>query len=291
MLDRETGEIATGYEIKRIRRLSDAQREAKKADSLLEQVTIDNGGYVFALFKSDLIHIGDGDNALTSADMARLLYLGTYIGWSDGKLRSDNGKVVYTKKHLSQLLGLSRNKAHDLYVKLIATGVLLEDEQGALYISPRYFYRGKDIIKKIHEEDVRYTRVFIETVRQLYQVYGKSKSASRLGVLYRILPYINFAYNIVCHNPRESDFEKLQAIPVSDLATILGYAQVRELTNTITILKTTTGQPLFCYFGSSRNRQGLIVNPYTIYAGNANTLKLAEDIFKIARSIRQKKAI
>jgi hypothetical protein len=277
-----TGEVVTEqFSVTKKRRLTPAQRQNVRNAGVLEQLIVDNGGYVFALFKSDaLTKIGN----LNNADMARLLYLGTYIGWENGKLRSDNGRDVFTKNDLPQLLGISRNKAHDLYVKLTKAKVMTTDDSGALSISTEYFYRG-DVNKAANEEDVRYTRIFKATVRFLYEDYGKARIASRLGVLYRILPYVNFTYNIICRNPKERELDNLNVITVAALAEMLGYKQTRELTATIDLMETRNKQPLFCYFGSNRKAQGLIVNPYTIYAGNKNTLKMAEDIFVIARKM------
>ncbi|GGA06477.1 hypothetical protein GCM10008018_60430 [Paenibacillus marchantiophytorum] len=290
VINTETGEVVTDqFSVARRRRLTDTQKVSARSANILSQLIVDNGGFVFALFKSEaLTELG----SLNNADMARLLYLGTFVGWENGKLRSDNGKDVYTKRDLPKLLGISRNKAHALYEKLTESDTLHTDDDGALYINTAYFYRGDNVegLLASDEEDIRYTRIFKATVRFLYEDYGKARTASRLGVLYRILPYVNFAFNVICWNPRETEsVDKLSAITVEALAEMLGYSKKQELTNTIDLMKTRNGDNLFCYFGSSSKTQGLIVNPYTIYAGNAKTLRLAEDLFKIARNMKPQK--
>lgn len=293
IIDTNTGEVVTGQyqEVEKIRRLTDTQKAATRNSGMLEQLTVDNGGFVFALFKSEsLMEIGNGKKALSNADMARLLFLGTFIGWENGKLRADNGKDVYTKSDLPKLLDISRSAAHDLYAKLVEAGVITEGDDGTIYISPKFFYRGDNIKETAAKADAGYTRIFKATVRSLYADYGGARTASKLGVLYRVLPYVSFSFNIVCRNPQAREVTELNVMSVAELAELLGYKQKRELTSIIDSMRTHNGQPLFCYFGSAGKRQGMIVNPYTVYAGNPTTLKMAEDIFALVRNMNSTKS-
>ncbi|KOS64859.1 hypothetical protein FJQ98_21150 [Lysinibacillus agricola] len=94
----------------------------------------ENGGFVFAFFQQSRTII-ERFPSLNNADIARLMYLGTYIAWNTGRLQYDNGKVI-NREGFEKLTGLSSKRARELFSRYCQEGIISESE-GALYMNPR----------------------------------------------------------------------------------------------------------------------------------------------------------
>jgi hypothetical protein len=87
--------------------ITEAQREGLQAVDELSAHEVENGLFVFAFFESSKT-MGEVYPSLTQADLARLMFVGTYTGYRTGRLQHDNGRPIY-KKALEVLVGISRN--------------------------------------------------------------------------------------------------------------------------------------------------------------------------------------
>jgi len=244
----------------------------------------EQGGFVFALFNS--LSTMDGRfPTLSQSDLARLMFIGTYTGWADGMLQYDNG-VPLNRQALEKLVGMSRSKFSEFYSRLVECDIVSQDENGHLFMNPTVFYRGE---MKKHEYDISdlaYTRLFRNTARELYEAYN-GRTIKQLAVLYAVLPFINFNYNIVCYNPTESVKERIDPIPITKLAALLGYKRTEDLVKIIDKIKY-DGSKVFGYFGTdfkSKGKAGLIVNPRAVYAGDAKSLETARTIFALSERL------
>lgn len=276
--DTETGEnITAKLHIEPV--ISVAQREGVQIKEELRKHQQDYGGYVFTFFNA-MQSISERFPSLTQSDMARLMFIGTYVSYNDGEanhgyLRHDNG-VTLNKKTLGELLGMSRNKYSELYKKLIDENIIAEMPDG-LAVNPTVFYRGEHV--ESFRGDYQYTRLFRKTARELYAKFN-GRSIRKLGVIYSILPYVNFNFNIVCNNPQQVIDGKVETMKLKDLATRLGYKDYKHL---LKIMREITYQdkPVFKFVDDGKNRRSsyIIVNPSVIYAGNGKHLKAIRVLF------------
>lgn len=278
--DPETGEIITDrIHVEPV--IKESQRQGLVIRKELREHEQANGGYVFAFYNA-MQKLGDRFPSLTQSDLARLMFLGTYASYNEGEvshcyLRHDNG-VKITKKTLGELLGMSRNKYAEFFSRLIDENVLAELPEG-LGVNPTVFYRGENV-EEI-KGDFQYTRLFRKTARELYEKFN-GRSVKKLGVLYSILPYVNFNFNILCHNPTQVINGKIETMKVKDLAEELGYDDYKHLIKTMYEIKY-DDQPVFKFVDDGKDRRSsyVIVNPNVIYAGNGKHLQSIKVLFDI----------
>jgi hypothetical protein len=256
--------------------ITEAQHEGLKAVDELTAHEIENGHFVFAFFESCKT-MGEQYPSLTQAELARLMFVGTYTGYRTGRLQHDNGRVI-DRKALEVLVGISRNKFGEFYRKLVSEEIL-QEVNGELFVNPTVFYRGpvKEIGYKLDE--YRHTRLFRKTVRELYEKYTGRKTV-HLAIIYAVLPFLNFDTNVVCFNPKESDDEAIQPMNLENLAALLHYQDTHKLKRALESVKI-DGQPVFWLpqnVHDKRHRR-IIVNPRVVFAGSAESLRAIKVLF------------
>lgn len=255
------------------------QVQALKAVDELSALEIENGGFIFAFFKQARM-LEERFPSLTKQDTARLMYIGTYVAWETNRLQSDNGKQVYTKKDLEQLVDMSTKRFNEFFKRLESENIVHKNtETGEIFINPTVFYRGE--LKK-HAYDIaelQYTRLFKKTVRDLYKQF-KGRTLGQLAVIYSIMPFINFSTNIVAFNPEETAYDLIKPMNLDKLAVLLDYKDSNKLKQALNRIKV-NNQPVFGFFEDTRDRRKkrIVVNPRIIFAGNGEQLKAIMALF------------
>ena len=68
-----------------------------------------------------------------------------------------------------------------------------------------------------------FTRIYIDATRELYSLnYKKTK---KLAIAYKLLPYVNWKFNVLCSNVKEIDKNKINPLTIKDVMNITGYSQ------------------------------------------------------------------
>lgn len=255
-----------------------AQVRALQAIDELSAHESENGGFVFAFFKQAHTII-ERFPTLTQADMARLLFIGTYVSWSDGRLEYDNGRAI-SRKQLQELCGMSRNKFGEFFKRLAAEDILTEDaEMKDVYMNRTVIHRGE--VKQVSADiaDFEYTRIFRSTVRRLYEEFGGRK-LTQLGLIYSVLPFISAQTNIVVWNPEERDSERLRPMNVRTLAMVLEYGDPHKLKTALNAVKL-DGAPVFLFADDpyDRREKRIVVNPRVVFGGNNEALQAINVLF------------
>lgn len=259
--------------------MAENYKNRSKASDFQEE----NGGFVFALFAS-CVTMADRFPTLTQSDLARMMFIGTYAGWADGRLKYDNG-VPIGRSELLKLTGMSRNRFGEFYSRLVEAEIIAESDSN-LFVNPTVFYRGNLKEHQFDISDLAYTRLFRKTARELYDAYN-GRTIKQLAVLYSILPFVNFNYNVVCYNPTEPAMELIRPITIDKLAVLLGYERTENLIRIIDKIKYEDSK-VFAYFGTnfrSKGKAGVIVNPRAVYAGDAKTLDVARGVFELSERL------
>jgi hypothetical protein len=256
--------------------ITEAQHEGLQAVDEMTAHEIENGLFVFAFFESCKT-MGELFPSLSQAELARLMFVGTYTGYRTGRLQHDNGRAI-EKKSLEVLVGISRNKFAEFYRKLVSEGILQEKGR-ELYVNPSVFYRGpvKDIGYKLDE--YRHTRLFRKTVRDLYEKYT-GRATTQLAIIYAVLPFLNFDTNVVCFNPKETDEDEIQPMNLENLAALLHYQDTHKLKRALESVKI-DGQPVFWLPQNvhDKRQRRIIVNPRVVFAGSAESLRAIKVLF------------
>jgi hypothetical protein len=200
----------------------------------------------------------------------RFIILATYKPYK-GCLSYSNGQEI-KKEDLGKIWDVKDRKGiNDTYNILKECGYIYETEEGYLMINEDMVIKGimKDYYNELKGQDgsYTYTRLFIDNVRNMYNGTA-SKQRKQLANLFKILPYINFKYNVFCSNPTETDETKLELLTWKDLARICGYdkTQVARFKKDLWNLKIYD----HCAIGEFHCEAGMAicVNPKVYYGGD-----------------------
>jgi AraC-like DNA-binding protein len=276
--DKETGEEITHLlDIgPKVKQQTYEQKEGARIREELAAHEKEHGGFIYAFFTA-CTQMSDRLSFLQQGDLARLMFIGSYVSWETNHLVYDNGRPI-NKRQLGELLGMSRSKYSEFYKKLTENEVIAETNEG-LVMNPELFYRGRTAKIKTIVKTYEYTRLFRKTVRDLYATYN-GRSIKKLALIYAVLPYVNFNHNIVSENPNEVKDEKIIPMTVTTLARRLGYSDTAKFTAALNSV-TYKGQRVFGLFemGDKRKRK-VVVNPAAFYAGNGKHLAYIKLLFK-----------
>ncbi|WP_085508809.1 replication/maintenance protein RepL [Thalassobacillus devorans] len=249
---------------------TEKQRRRYEDKTKMDIHSDENGKFVLALF-AQTTTMEDRFPSLTKQDLARLMYVGTFVAWGTNRLQS--GKHIIRKRDLQNKIGISPKRFREFYKRLMDEGIIKENnETGEIFVNPMVFYRG-DI--KAHDYDVsdyEHIRVFRKTVRELYETYN-GRSVGKLAIIYSVLPFLNFSTNIISYNPDETDPSLIRPMSVKKLAALLGYKEERRLSSELNSVWL-DGKPVFTYVINPHDRRErrVVVNPSVVYGGGGKDL-------------------
>lgn len=150
---------------------------------------------------------------------ARFLYLCTYTNYKDKGmyLTWDNGQKM-DRKGMQEVLGLSEREFKST-IKAMLDNELLTKEGDYFLVNQSIATRGKLTTK---QNNTGHTRVFDNGMRNIYQ-NCKATQHKQLYYLFRLLPYVNLKYNVVCQNPTEESKDAIIPLSLSEICEIVGY--------------------------------------------------------------------
>jgi hypothetical protein len=254
---------------------TEAQYEGLKVVESVKELEQENGGFVFAFFNARQT-MSEAFPTLSQADLARVMFIGTYVAFGTGRLQYDNG-VAINKKALGELLGLSRNTFNVFYKSLVECEIIAEQGKD-IFVNPTLFYYGYQSEVKQMTKDLKYTRLFCKTVRDLYTLYN-GKALKQLALVYSVLPFVNFQFNILAYNPEEMFADQVRPITIDKLAALLGYQRADKLAEALRKLKY-DGKSVFGMFELDDKRyKKVVINPRVVYAGDGRHLEGIKVLF------------
>ncbi|MGG7143618.1 hypothetical protein ACQPVP_09145 [Clostridium nigeriense] len=221
------------------------------------------------------------DGNYESAMAFRFLYLCSYMDYSN-KLRfgskfRDKDRGYMVEKDLQEVLGLSERETRNTKNFLFSLGVLKIDIEGVLFVDKMYSKKGQ-ITESFNRES---TRVFNCAIRKLYEE-SKAIEHKKLGLFIKLMPYINFKFNILCSNPKEEVEKLIKPMDMKEICEIAGYnkTQSSRLKKDLFNIKV-NGK---CVIGLFETGAGtsIVINPSIFYAGNnLEELQWLNSIFRI----------
>lgn len=154
--------------------------------------------------------------------LAKIIYLLTYLDYDKNILVvRDSVTEPYRpmlRDDVRKVIRLHRCKFSNFWKKLMSTGIISENEDGSLSVSP-HFFRGK--LSKGDKQGTAAMKIFTHAVRYLYE-NTEVRSHRYLAYLYRLIPYISLKYNILCFNPLETQDTNIRKMTAKDLCELLG---------------------------------------------------------------------
>lgn len=241
-----------------------AYKARKKAETEKELRRICNkplGNFFFVLSQEQF----DG---IVPETVTRLIYLNTFLCYEDNRLMITQ-RTPMKRKDLSAVLKLSKATVSRFWNE-VSSKYITEDESGLIFTNGSIFQKGN--IKKTPEH-YRYLKCYVTSIRKLY-LSTISRNHRQLGYLFKLLPFINVEYNLICNNPLESELDKLELLSVADFCRLIGYdiAHINKLLDIYqSIYFDVNGtQERFCaitYDGINKAGAKICINPHILYSG------------------------
>ena len=206
---------------------------------------------------------------LSEASLARLLYSLCFLDYK-GYLTAPNSRTHLNEKRLKAIMRLSPSTFHNWFTEMIDNHIFILDDSGLIKVNNKLFFRGR--FK--YEKDEYIMKNSIECTKYLYESVN-AKQHVALGYLYKMIPYVNIKYNILCHNPFETDIDNIEPITLSQLCTILG-VQKQNINKLIATLHSyqINGVCAVSYITDDfiKSKSKIFINPKIYYAGDVDFL-------------------
>lgn len=265
VFNKNTGEIIDGITILTPEdKLLQRQMINLKKQKEINWISSGEENFIFHLFNK---HFDD----LSSQSIVRLIYIATYIDYSNNILCYDN-KVLLTKKDIKKLMLLSDSVFKRWFNEMINKKYIIQKENN-FYITDKYFRKGQ-LNKNLSDyKNSRYTRIYINAVRKLY-LTTKSTSHSVLGYIFQLIPFVNLQWNIVCNNPLEPDKDLINPLTIGEFCDIIGYDKknAKRLIKIIASIKFEWKNKIqrFCsyIYDSDITNMMIFINPNIFYSGD-----------------------
>lgn len=241
--------------------VTDNQKEFLETRKNFSEFLRENqGDYTHAIYQYGTEYLGE----ISNLDLVRLCILATYSS-SSGKCY-DKNKNPIKRSSLSTIWDVHRNKVKATYDNLMKAGYITETENGQIVINTQVFKYGK--MEEVEMVNKTYSRMFNEKLLGLYH-NTPIRTRKQIGMIIRLLPYVNYRYNVLCKNPEAHIKEEIIPLNWMEVCEILG----REANDTVTRTKNTLMKfkiDDFSVLGQFSTGSGyhIVINPKVYYAGN-----------------------
>ncbi len=193
----------------------------------------------------------------------RFVYLCTYMNYNDGYIIWNNKKI--NNSCLQHIFNVNQNTVTKIKKKLYEMELIFTDENNNIYVNNEYCYKGDVSGNKLYKN--HFTRIFNDSIRELYNKTPDPREHRSLGKLLLLLPYINVFHNIICLNIKEKDIEKLilpNSAQMDEILHISSRNYIRQMSELLSI--EVAGEPAILAI-NHKNVRMYAVNPRIYYGG------------------------
>ena len=214
-------------------------------------------------------------NILEPQMIVRFLYLCTYMDYENRLVMRDGVRnVPLYLSGFKNILKLSTAETYNTINALIESGVIYITDKEVVYINDLYCEKGG--IKKSKNDKVR---IFNDGIKYIYE-NTSATAHKRVALLIRLLPYVNFRYNVLCKNVDEEILELVEPYTLKELCGLLGVSNVTKLKKDLLNIEVKKYPTIS--FHETKNAKLIAVNPMVYYKGSdINDIYWLEGIFKI----------
>lgn len=216
IIDEDTGEVKTERKLKeldKVRVITKEQEDYLKNKTDLGKMESDLGGFYMLYYNERLF-----DGLISDTHIARVIYLATFIEYDTNKLVFyENGKInkPFTERDIKEILGIKKVQTYNEFKKEILDSGIMTITDSGIYMSKTYFNKGKDKGNKFY-----FMKMYIDTIRQLYE-QTNTRQHKTLGHLFKLIPFIDYEYNILTNSPNTNDRIKERLMTKKDIAKLL----------------------------------------------------------------------
>lgn len=257
--------------ISNTRDLTPAQKRIINQKDDMKLFNDDNGGFVTMYYvKNELLF---NKLELDLASVSRVIYLATYLDYDgtlvmNGGASSGKAKEPMTRKNMQYVLGLSE-ATFNRFLKDVKDNNLLTEENSLYKLNIEYFNKGKVDKKK------SFTRIYVDTVRELYEGC-KTSQHKTLAYVFRLIPKVHYDTNTICNNPSDETpehmtFKETAEFVGIDISTKQNINKFKKSLYSLSFEKNGQRHYLFkgiIVEGKDGNKDYFAVNPYIYYGGS-----------------------
>lgn len=295
ILDERSGDIIPIDEFKQHIQASEAIKTKQKREyfhkqnkkkQLNEEIKSMMGNDFIQQHYSNTIEVcADVNGQFDSAFAFRFIYLATYIDFDnilvDGRCKGNTRYI--TEKDLEELLGLARKQLNEFKARCFENGLLekvIIEGSEAIRINKLIAVKGKASACYKRKS----IRVSVPYIRDIYN-RSTAREHKGMGYLIAMLPFINYEYAVLCHNPEQQYKEYLQPLSIQDICIILGYGKKNAGRLLKELRKVKLGEDyVFCVV-SIGETDAFYLNPKVFFKGTTKeSLKWLEELFECAKA-------
>lgn len=192
--------------------------------------------------------------------LTRALYLSSFMNYKNLLVEGTTRPIPIYEEDLQRILRLSRAEMFNTKKELLAIDFLIINDDKTLSINEKFCKKG-EIMKSNKNQKAR---IFNDAIKELYE-NAKPSEHKKLALLFKLLPYINLRWNIVCSNTDEEIKEMVVPLTIKTLAEILGQSNVTRLKKDLLSL-TVNGKPVVI-ITSVLDKNAILINPSIYYKG------------------------
>lgn len=255
------------------------KRATRKGESTFGWFQENNGGFIFMNYvKNELLF---NELGLDQANISRVVYLATYIELNGEnrivKKGQYNKDVPMSRNEIKGVMGLSDRAFENFWKDIKDNGILIDNGNKIFSLNEKYFKKGDNKGKYKYKKG-EYTRIYINTTRELYKgtVPRKHKILSKVFML---VPRIDYKTNMILDDNGEP-------LTIETIAELLDTGKDRKSIYTLEkdlSMFEVNELPLFAQIRSKVYNQYLyafVINPNIIYGGD-NYEEIKESLNKM----------
>jgi hypothetical protein len=139
-----------------------------------------------------------------------LLFLQCFIDYEGVLINGQKQKVPMRKVDIAKALGLKEQAFGYFFKAMTDNNILLRDGE-VFRINKKFHWKGSAKVE-------HFVKTFTTEVKGLYNIM-KPKD---LGFIYKLLPYVHLATNLLCENPHEQNVSKIIPLNKAVIAKLTG---------------------------------------------------------------------
>lgn len=276
-IDPETGEVVEINEQGIILQTHEEKQKTKeyfeslKKKEKINQTYKEYGNFVWHIYTT----LQETFPSLKPSNVTRLMFMATFTGY-DGELKFRSDRPI-NRTQIFSLLGISEREFRNFWNELKSCD-LIREEEDKIILNKDIFKKGKlspKEIAKLAAKDKHITRLYIQGIRKLY-IKATPRSHKNLSYIFKILPFVNREYNIVCHNPLETELDEVNAMTLGEFCNIIGYSEknITQLFNSLFSVtfkirgKETSAIRYVADKSINKKTYKMFINPNVYYAGS-----------------------
>lgn len=237
------------------------KRKEREEKRFLKRGASDELGYFFFVLASEQF------SDLSPEMVTRLIFLNTFAGYDNRLMLTE--RTPMRRKNLESVMDVSKSTVKRFWKK-VCPNYIKEDKNG-LMITNNLIFKKNKLQRK---EYIPYQKFYIESVRKLYSTTDTSNH-KHLGYIFKLLPFINIEYNLICRNPLETDIDQIELISIADFCNMIGF-NIVHLNRLLRIYNNirfdVNGRAeRFCtiiYDGIHKNNAKICINPRILFSGS-----------------------